>query len=282
MNENAEATQGRYTVLIMAANRRGINDPVARMGGVSHKCVVPIAGMPMIERVVRTIEAWGKAGRILVSIENSEILDSVPYVADLRRDGRIEFVRSGANFLESVGNAAGRLMDTDYPVLITTGDNVLHTPSIIDDFCTAATASEAEVAFALTPRTVVADSYPQDAPDVGYLTFAEGQHSNCNIYMLRSPRTLPVVRTMQEGGQFRSHPLRILRAFGFVAMVKYQLGRVRIPDIKQRLERLFGLPVAPIILRYAEAPIDVDNPTTYALVERILHQREGTEALESA
>lgn len=282
MNKNAEGADARYTVLVMAANRRGINDPVAQMGGTSHKCLVPVAGMPMIERVVRTIETWGKAGRILVSIEDPDILDSVPHIADLRESGHLEFVRSGANFLESVGNAAGRLADTDYPVLITTGDNALHTPQMINDFCTAAEESEAEVAFGLTPRTVVAESYPEDAPDVGYLTFAEGQHSNCNIYMLRSARTLPVVRTMQEGGQFRSHPLRILKAFGFVAMVKYQFGRVRIDDVKKRLEKLFGVSVAPILVRFAEAPIDVDTPAMYALVERILRQREDEESRQPA
>ena len=272
------AAGDRYTVLIMAANRRGTSSPIARMGGVTNKCVVPVAGVPMIERVLRAIEGWGKAKKILVSIEDGAVLDAVPYAAGLRDSGRIVIVQSGETLTKSVVTATDDLTDADYPLLITTADNVLHTPQIIDDFCTAFEASGADAGFALTPFTEVARVYPKDAPDVGYLQLAEGQHSNCNIYILKSARVLPVVRTMQEGGQFRHYPMRIVRAFGLWSMIKYKLGRARIADIKNRLERLFGVKVEPVLLLHAEAPIDVDNPASYELATRILTQREKTAA----
>jgi GTP:adenosylcobinamide-phosphate guanylyltransferase len=273
MMEKSETTGGRYTVLIMAANRHGINNRVAKMAGTTHKCVVPIAGVAMIERVLNTIETWGRAKRILVSIEDPAVLDMAPNVAAMRDAGRITVTQSGQTLTQSVLTAAEGLGDDDFPLLITTGDNVLHTPQIIEDFCKGVEAAGADVGFALTPFTVVEKSYPEDAPRVGYLTFAEGQHSNCNIYILRSSRVLPVVRTMQHGGQFRHHPMRIVKAFGIISMIKYKLGKARIRDIKNRLERLFGVTVAPVLLPHADAPIDVDTEFTYTLAERILKAR---------
>jgi GTP:adenosylcobinamide-phosphate guanylyltransferase len=275
MMKTTETTDSRYTVLIMAANRHGINNRVARMAGTSHKCVVSIAGVAMIERVVNTIEAWGRAKRILISIEDPAVLDMVPNVAAMRDAGRVIVTQSGQTLTQSVLTAAEGLGDDDFPLLITTGDNVLHTSEILEDFHKGVEAAGADVGFALTARSVVEKAYPEDAPRVGYMTFAEGEHSNCNIYILRSPRVLPVVRTMQHGGQFRHHPMRIVKAFGLISMIKYKLGIARIRDIKNRLERLFGVTVEPVLLPHADAPIDVDTVVSYTLAERILKAREG-------
>jgi len=274
MTNTTESKDGRYTVLIMAANRHGINNRVARMAGTTHKCVVPIAGVAMIERVLNTVKAWGRAKHILISLEDPAVLDAVPNVAAMRDSGQIVVTQAGQTLTQSVLTAVEQLGEEDFPLLITTGDNVLHTPQIIESFCQGVEAAGADVGFALTPYEVVAATYPEDAPNVGYIKFAEGQHSNCNIYILASRRVLPIVRTMRDGGQFRHHPMRIVRAFGLISMIKYKLGIARIKDVKKRLERLFGVSIAPVLLPYAEAPIDVDTATTFALAERILTTRE--------
>ena len=277
MTEDSEKMDNGYTVLIMAANRHGINNRVAKMAGTSHKCVVPVAGVAMIERVIRTVEEWGRARRILVSIENPSVLDTVPYVTEAREAGRVVVTQSGETLTASVFEAARDLADSDYPLLITTGDNVLHTAEILGAFASAAEASEGDVILGLTPRTVVEQSYPEDAPNVGYLKFAEGEYSNCNFYILKNAAVLPIAQTMQQGGQFRHYPLRILKVFGIVGMIKYQLGRARIEDIRKRVQRAFKVKLDPVILPFAEAPIDVDTVVTHGLAERILRAREAGE-----
>lgn len=267
-----------YTVLIMAANRHGINNRVARMAGTTHKCVVPVAGVAMIERVIRVVESWGRAKRILVSIEDPAVLDLVPYVAALRDSGRVVVKQSGETLTDSVFTACTDMNDSDYPLLITTGDNVLHTPEILHAFANAAEASDGDAVLGLTPRTLVEEHYPDDAEIVGFLKFAEGEYSNCNFYILKNANVLPLAQTMQQGGQFRHHPRRILKVFGLVGMIKYQLGIARIQDIPKRLERKFGVKLDPVILPFAEAPIDVDTAQTHALAERILLAREGKDA----
>ena len=40
---------------MLAASRKGINDEVAKLQNKSHKCIVELNGIPMIERVINTL-----------------------------------------------------------------------------------------------------------------------------------------------------------------------------------------------------------------------------------
>jgi GTP:adenosylcobinamide-phosphate guanylyltransferase len=263
----------QITALIMAANRPGIENPIAKQAGTSHKCLATIMDMTMIERVLRAVRALDQVGHVMVSIEDESALSTVDYITDLKASGDLTIVESGSNLTDSVLKASATLESTDYPLLITTADNVLHTPEIMQTFVDGTEKSSAEVAFGLTPRSVVAEAYPVEAPGVGYLKFADGEHSNCNIYMLRSAVALPAVEALRSGGQFRSNPKRIIKAFGFLTLIKYLLGIVNISDLPKTLDRVFGVSVDAVILPFADAPIDADTLATFALVEKILRAR---------
>ena len=51
----ASGATASVTALVLAASRRGSDDPVAALVGESHKCLVKIAGKPMLERVVQAL-----------------------------------------------------------------------------------------------------------------------------------------------------------------------------------------------------------------------------------
>jgi GTP:adenosylcobinamide-phosphate guanylyltransferase len=264
------------TVLIMAANRRASANPLAAAFQVTHKCALPVAGIPMIERVVGSVRTWAKVRRMLVSIESPEVLQGIPATRSLLAAGELEAVRSGTTLAQSVLNAAALLAEEDFPLVITTGDNVLHTAEIMDAFFGAAMASNAAAVFALTPRKVVSQAYPAEAPGIGYLEFAEGEHSNCNIYLIRNKSALRAANVMQHGGQFRSHPWRILRTVGLWTLARYKLGRLPLQALCIRLEKIFKLSVGIVFLPWADAPIDADTPEALVLIERILNSREAS------
>jgi len=274
MTSFPDTVNGQYTVLIMAANRHGIDNPVARLGKTSHKCVVSIAGVPMIDRVLKTLAAWGGARRVLISIEDEAVLQQAPYAAALLNAGAVTAVRSGISLTDSVLAASRELSESDYPLLITTGDNVMHTPEVLERFTAGVAAEGADVGLALTARSTVEAAHPDEAEKVGYIRFAEGEYSNCNIYLLTSPQHLDVVRTMRDGGQFRHSLKRIYRAFGLMAMIKYKFGKARIADIRKRIGRKFGVRMATVFLDIPTAPLDVDTPVTFAIAEAILKERE--------
>ena len=61
------------TTLILAGSR-GPADPVARLAGVSHKAFAPIAGIPMLVRVVRALTASPAVGTIHIAIERPDLV----------------------------------------------------------------------------------------------------------------------------------------------------------------------------------------------------------------
>ena len=265
---------GRHTVLIMAANRQGVENPVAKLGNTTHKCVVPIAGVAMIDRVLQTLAAWDDVRQVLISIEDETVLQQAPYAAELLNAGAIRTVESGTNLTSSVLKAAEELAESDYPLLITTADNVMHTPELLRRFCAGVAAEDGDVGLAMTARTTVEAEYPDEAAEVGYLSFAEGEYSNCNIYLLTSPRHLGVVGTMRQGGRFRHSLMRIYRAFGLLIMLKYKFGMARMADVRERIRRKFGIRLAIVYLDIPTAPLDVDTTVTFAIAEAILKRRE--------
>ena len=58
-----------FTTLVLAG-RRGPTDPVAQAAGCSHKALVPIAGVPMLVRVLRELRAVPHVKQIAVSIDD--------------------------------------------------------------------------------------------------------------------------------------------------------------------------------------------------------------------
>ena len=63
---------GRVTALVLAGRRSGGADPMAAAAGVSHKALLPVAGVPMLLRVVSALRASPSVGRIVVCIEAPE------------------------------------------------------------------------------------------------------------------------------------------------------------------------------------------------------------------
>ena len=130
-----------FTALVLAASR-GAADPVAKSEGTSHKCLVDVAGVPMLVRVVDALSASPSIGAIAISIEAPEVLEALTPLAHAAAEGRIALLRSGATTSASVLAAVEALGDP-YPLLIATADNPLLTPEMVEHFCAQALASDA-------------------------------------------------------------------------------------------------------------------------------------------
>jgi len=257
----------------MAASRRGADDPVAVHAGVSHKCLAPVAGVPMIQRVIATLRATPGIGRIVVSVENAAILAPVPDLAAAIARGDIIVVESRATLAASVLAAieAIEAQVTTYPLLITTADNALHTPEIVRTFCETSLALDCDATIGFTPAATILARYPTGQR--AFHRFKDGDYSGCNIYMLHNARSAVAARAFASGGQFGKKPWRLVAAFGVGTFVLHMLRRLTLGDAMSRIGRGFGLEVRAVMLPFAEAPIDVDNAGDHALATEILKGR---------
>src|SRR5690606_6628189 len=116
----ADATTPQLVALVMAASRRGVDDPVARLQAKSHKCLVEIDGQVMLERVLEALVESGCFRQIHVSVDSAEILQATSRMRGWVADGSVVFAQSRGNLADSVLSAV-EAIDDPLPLVITTG-----------------------------------------------------------------------------------------------------------------------------------------------------------------
>ncbi|MEL7129604.1 MAG: NTP transferase domain-containing protein [Pseudomonadota bacterium] len=262
----------KATALILAASRRGPEDAVAKLQGVSHKCLIEIDGMVMLERVVREIMASDHIDRIFVSIESEDLLKATPALAAMLANGEIQFTPSKDNLFLSITEGAGAIEDP-FPLVISTGDNALHTTEMVDFFCEELLSSESDVLVAMTPADVILKAYPDGKR--AFHELRDGGWSSCNLYGLQSERALGAAKAFETGGQFGKQPQRIAEAFGLSFMAKYKFKLATLDQLAEHLSRRWDIILKPVRMPFADAPIDVDNPGDFQRSEAILKARRG-------
>jgi GTP:adenosylcobinamide-phosphate guanylyltransferase len=268
----AESSPGPLTALVLAASRKGIDDPVARLQNKSHKCLVSIDGVTMIERVIQTLLDSECFGRILVSIEDEQVLQDLATARCWLEAGTIEVVPSSGNLADSLINLSNSV-DQPLPLVITAADNALHTPELVRDFVTAFERGTGDAAVAVTTERTVLDEYP--GGKFGFFQFRDGGYSFCNLFGVSQSSGLEAAKIFRTGGQFRKRPWRMLKIFGPLTLILYKWRLLELDSFVRRATRKFGVTIDLVRLPYAFAPIDVDNPTTFEFSERTLRERRG-------
>lgn len=271
-------SDARFTALVLAASRGNL-DPLAQAGGVSHKCFIDIAGEPMLRRVVRAVIESERMRRIIVSIEAESMDEAREILAPLPGSDAIVYIASEDNIATSVV-AVGEAFDDALPLVVTTGDNALHTGEMVRYFCDAlgpVAAGGADGAIGMTPASYVLEKYPEG--NRAFHRFRDGAFSSCNIYALLTAKALEEgPKVFRSGGQFGKKPKRLIGAFGLVAFLAYRSRRFRLAAILKFLSRAVGIRTEPVLMPFAEGPIDVDRPQDWELANRIVRNREAAAA----
>ncbi|MCW3838417.1 NTP transferase domain-containing protein [Sphingomonas canadensis] len=267
-------TDQRYTALVLAATR-GNRDPLAEAGGVSHKAFIDIAGQPMLRRVVASVLDSGRVGRVIVQIEPGSTEEAKAILAPLGADGRIIFAPSADSIGASVARAAEAFPEA-LPMIITTGDNALHTGDLVRYFCDALDKVEEDAALGLTAASTVLAEYPEG--NRAFHRFRDGGYSSCNLYALLTPRAVEAARIFNSGGQFGKKPKRLIGAFGLFAFLVYKTRLTRLRTFLKFLSRAIGVKTAPVVIPFAVGPIDVDRMVDWELANRIVGERETRKA----
>jgi len=255
-----------FTALVLAGDR-GAADPVAQAAGVAHKCLAPVAGKPMLQRVVETLAASPRVGRIAVSLHDTAVADEVPALAPLIKSGRLLPLQAAGTPSRSVLQAAADL-GRQFPLLITTADHALLSPEMVEHFCRESLAARAEVTAGLTASAVLLAAYPQSRRT--YLRFRDERYSGSNLFALLEPRALKAVEIWLRAEQQRKRPWRIAAVFGPRLLLGYLLRRYSLDAALEQVSRRISLNVAAVKMPFAEAAIDVDKAEDLELVRQIL------------
>lgn len=265
----ATAAGARFTVLVLAGDR-GPQDPVSQAAGVAHKCLAPVAGRPMLERVIAALTASPYVDRIAVSLNAPAIIDELAALGPLRESGRLRPLQAAGSPSRSVLRAVEEL-DDPFPLLVTTADHALLTPAMVDHFCRESLASRAQVTAGLTASATLLARYPQSRRT--YLAFREERYSGSNLFALMDPAAMQLPELWLRAEQQRKKPWRVAAVFGPLLLLGYLLRCFTLDQAMARISARLGVAVAAVKMPMAEAAIDVDKAEDLALVEQILGER---------
>jgi GTP:adenosylcobinamide-phosphate guanylyltransferase len=253
-----------FTIIILAAQRDGRLDPLAAEAGVSHKCLVPIGGRPLLAHVLAALAEVDGIGAVRIAVEPGaeDKLRPIAAASGLKAT----FVPAADTITDSVYAAAA---GADGPLVITTADNVLLTAAAVRQVADRLAGGD-DTVIALARKEDVLAAHPQGQRR--FYRFSDGEYSNCNLYGL-SRRGLALAETFREGGQFAKNPMRIARAFGFFNLFLLRYGLLALDRAMQRLGRRFGVRVSALVLADGAHAIDVDNARTYKIAAELLDRR---------
>lgn len=263
---NAEPAS--FTVLVLAGSR-GPDDPVARAAGVAHKCLAPVAGTPMLLRVLSALANSAAAGHIAVSLEQAAVLEDLVDAAALGIICLDAGPSPGASVL-AAADALGRPL----PLLVTTADHALLTAEMVDEFCRGALEADADIVAGLATEPVVRGRFP-DARRT-FLKFRDGGYCGCNLFAITGEAGFRAVEFWATVEDRRKRPWRLAGALGLGTLLAYLFGRLTLEDALARLSERTGAKARAVILPWPEAAVDVDTADDLALAEEFLEHLPTT------
>lgn len=270
--ESGAPSASGLTALVLAASRKGPGDAVAQIQGKSHKCLITLNGTAMIERVLQTVVDTPEISRIFISIEDANVLREVPKVAAWLDSGMIIPITSQGNIAESLFSAVQDIPDP-YPLIVTAGDNALHTPEMLSHFCNEVSQTDADAFFGMARGQLILDKYPEGAR--AFHRLKDDSYSSCNLYAVTNDKGVNGAKPFATGGQFGKKPMRIAKGFGLLSLILYKMQWLTLDGVTKRISKAIKAKTHVVLMPWAEGPIDVDNPKDYTLVTKILKGIEG-------
>lgn len=256
-----------FVGVILAGQRPGRVDPLAEAVGVVNKNLVPIQGAPLVRHVVDALAATPGLTRLRIVVEPA----TAPLIdAALPHDGKllIDYVPAANNLADSVYAAVEGV--GDMPILVTTADNVLLTPSAVTEVL-AVLEHGADVSLAMATRASVLAAHPEGQRR--FYRFWDDAYSNCNLYAFGGPAATKAAESFRSGGQFAKKPMRMIMALGPINLALLLMGRLSLRGALMRLGRRFRLKVEPVVLADGAHAIDVDNERTFGVAQALLAKR---------
>jgi GTP:adenosylcobinamide-phosphate guanylyltransferase len=250
------------TALVLAGSRAGAPDPMAAAAGLAHKALLPVAGVPMLLRVLRALRETPGIGRIAVCAQQASAM-----LATIGAAGDVLAREAAAGPSQSV---AAMLAEFGTPLLVTTADHALLTPAMLSHLLAHAPHG-ADVVAGVARADIVRAACPDTRRT--WLRFRDGAFSGCNMFLLRAAPAGNAVRAWQLLERDRKRPLAMARLLGPATMVLYGLRLLTLRATLRRLEGRVGATLGAVVLPFGEAAIDIDKPHDLALAEaRLMHR----------
>ncbi|MCS7235763.1 MAG: nucleotidyltransferase family protein [Armatimonadota bacterium] len=229
--------------------------------GVPNKAFLPVAGKPLVQRVLEAVRASQRVRRMVLVVPAAPP-EEVTRLADWVLQDR-------GDLLANV-EAATRALDQAEWVLACAADLPLLTGKAVDSFLQACESREADFYYGIVRREDLEARYPGARKT--FVRVREGFFTGSSLVLFR-PAVLERVRPLlQQAVEARKNPARLASLFGGGYVVKYLTGRLTVADVERRARELTGLRGAAVVCPDPEVALDVDadKPQNLQVAEQVL------------
>lgn len=271
MNSTPKSTGRPYRTLVLAGDR-GPDDEVATAAGVCCKALAPVAGRPMLLRVLDALAASEQAGDPLLCGPPPAALEQCPALAAGIESSAWDWMENQATPSTSAHAGLQALAGTG-PVLVTTADHALLRPEIVDYFCRAAAHTGCDLVVGLARYEEVMAAHP-GVRRTG-LRFSDGRYCGCNLFAFLTPEAQSVADFWRRAEQDRKRPWRLVRILGWGTLLRWLLRRLSLLQALDLLSVRLGpnLRLGYVLLPFADAAVDVDTAADWAYASELLEAR---------
>jgi GTP:adenosylcobinamide-phosphate guanylyltransferase len=255
-----------FTAIVLAADRSPDN-PVAKATGVCCKALTLVDGRPMVLRVLDALNAANEIDACIMCGPQRYAVNQDAELCDRIVSGHVKWVENRATPSSSTLHILQSL-PKDRPVLVTTADHALLNAQIVDYFCSHARTTGRDIIIGLARHELLAAAYPGTRRTVTRLR--DGAYCSCNLFAFLTPRARTAADFWRNVEDRRKKPWRMISTVGWMAVLRYLLGRLSLDEGLARISRQMGLIAGAIIMPFPEAAIDVDSIDDLRLVQDIV------------
>lgn len=271
----ADLRTDSVTAIVLAADRK-TPDAVAIEAGTRCKALAPVAGIPMLQRVLQALWDSALVDRIILcgppqDAGVADAIEGMPALQELLDSSRIDRVDCADTPSASALNGFATI-PPEQITLLTTADHALLNPQMVRFFLGQARAGDWDLMVAVVEHRAVLTRFPGTRRTA--IRLRGGPYCGCNLYAFLTPRGRRLAEFWHRVERDRKQPWRVVaRLLGWRAVMEYALGRLTLEQALQQLSRRLGVRIGAVVLPYPEAAVDVDTPADRYLAEAVLSER---------
>lgn len=234
--------------------------PLRKISCAQYEAGINIAGRPMIDYVISALKNVPVITRIVVVCDESILSEAVKK--------QITFhINPGKTLLDSLNNGL-KAIDTQEPVLVLTADIPLISKEALEDFLLRCNQKEADVYYSFVPKEVNDQKYP--GVKRTYVKLREGVFTGGNLVLLSPGVFRDHIDILNKAVLLRKKTLQLCLMLGWKYLFYLLMGRLTIHQIEEQVAKILTLRAKGVISSFPEVGIDVDKPSDFYLVSKVL------------
>lgn len=265
-NSRPGIEEKRFVAVVLAADRT-TRDPITLHTGAACKTFAPVAGIPMIIRVLDTLAACDLVSSTIICGPSKSLHHHCPELAQRIASGQVKWLENASTPSRSAQKCFEQIAP-DIPILLTTADHALLTPLIVQRFLKQSITSSSDATVGVIRNEVVSKAMPEAKRTV--IRLRDGGFCGCNLYAFTS-KGRRLASFWQQAEDLRKKPWKLIgKILGFRLVFLYLTKQLNLAQALEAVSEKSGVHISTVEITDARAGVDVDNVKDLQLAESLL------------